>query len=136
MKNSIQFRINSYLQLARLCDEAEDETKKQYMDKAKKLLEMYEEKTEKTEKTFSESYEEDYRIGLIEKYVSEKKKNRVCIAEIWQKAIYPDYAPKFPILRRRDANEIARILVDILGYERGNAENFSEYGKQKSYHKN
>ena len=130
MNNNIQFRINSYLQLARLCDESDVETKRHYMEKAKMLLEGYE---RKFEKSFAENYEEDYRIGLIEKYVSGK--SRVCLAEIWQKAIYPSYAPKFPSMKRSDANEIAHILVDVLGYERGYAENFGEYGKQKSYYK-
>lgn len=130
MNNNIQFRINSYLQLARLCDESDFETKQHYMEKAKMLLDGYE---RKIEKSFAENYEEDYRIGLIEKYVSGK--SRVCLAEIWQKAIYPGYEPKFPTMKRSDANEIAHILVDVLGYERGYAENFGEYGKQKSYYK-
>ena len=99
-------------------------------EKAKMLLDGYE---RKIEKSFAENYEEDYRIGLIEKYVSDK--SRVCLAEIWQKAIYTSYAPKFPTMRRSDANEIAHILVDVLGYDRGYAENFGEYGKQKSYYK-
>ena len=79
----------------------------------------------------SEAEQDDYRVGLIEEYVSDRE--CVCLIEIWQNAIYAGKAPYYPEMRRGDANEVSTILVNKLGWNRGTVKRFPEYGKQKSY---
>ena len=72
MNNSIQFRVNSYMQLARLCD---DETeKRKYIEKAESLLEQYEEILSIRSKNPKDV--DDWKIGIIEDYIKDKKKNQ------------------------------------------------------------
>ena len=77
--------------------------------------------------------QDDWRQGMIEEYL--KDKNRTCLIQVWQEALFPDRAPHFPELKRRDANTLTAIICNKMGWVRGNAENFDGYGKQKSYHK-
>ena len=77
--------------------------------------------------------QDDWRQGMIEEYLKDKK--RTCLIQVWQEALFPDRAPHFPELKRRDANTLTAIICSKMGWVRGNAENFEGYGKQKSYHK-
>ena len=77
--------------------------------------------------------QDDWRQGMIEEYLKDKK--RTCLIQVWQEALFPDRAPHFPELKRRDANTLTAIICNKMGWVRGNAENFDGYGKQKSYHK-
>ena len=77
--------------------------------------------------------QDDWREGVIEKYLNGKK--RTCLIQVWQEALYPDRAPHYPEMKRRDANALSAIIVNKMGWVRGNSENFDDYGKQKSYHK-
>ena len=77
--------------------------------------------------------QDDWRQGMIEEYLKDKK--RTCLIQVWQEALFPDRAPHFPELKRRDANTLTAIICNKMGWVRGNAENFEGYGKQKSYHK-
>ena len=128
MNNSIQFRVNSYMQLARLCDDEME--KRKYIEKAEYLLEQYEEILSIRSKTPKEV--DDWKIGIIEDYIKDKK--RVCVIEIWQEALYKKYSPCYPELSRKQSNSIVDILVNRLGCERGNSENFDGFGKQKAYY--
>lgn len=45
--------------------------------------------------------QDDWREGLIEQYLNGKEK--VCLIEVWQRALYPDRSPYYPEMSRRDA---------------------------------
>ena len=80
----------------------------------------------------SDAEQDDWREGLIEDYISGKE--RVCLLEVWQNALYLNRAPYFPDMKRKDSNELSTIIVNKLGWKRGNVERFNEFGKQKSFH--
>ena len=69
--------------------------------------------------------EDDYRIGLIEEYLSHKKK--VCILELWKNALDNPYGKP----TRKESNEIALILQSLPDWERGGMTRTSEYGMQR-----
>lgn len=68
--------------------------------------------------------EEDYRLGLIEKYV--ENRDEVCVIEIWHKALDNLYEKP----QRKDSSEIA-IMLRNLGWETTCQKRFKEYGKQR-----
>lgn len=70
--------------------------------------------------------EEDYRVGMIEKYIKDRK--QVCVIEVWQKALDNPYDKP----ARKDSNEIATILRN-LGWDTKKSIRFKEYGKQKAW---
>ena len=73
---------------------------------------------------------EDWRIGVVGKYVEDKQ--RVCILQIWTEALAPVQGKGK--LTRKDSNDIAEILVHQLHWERHNVETFDDYGRQKAFH--
>ena len=79
-----------------------------------------------------EAETDDWREGVIEAYLDGKI--RTCLIEIWQRALYKDRSPHFPEMRRKDSNEIIGIVVNKMGWIRGNAENFGDFGKQRALH--
>lgn len=82
--------------------------------------------------------QDDWREGLIKQYLDEKEKSgekKVCLIEIWQKALYPSRSPYYPEMSRRDAYALAAILCNKLGWIRGNSSTFDDYGSQKCYYK-
>lgn len=79
-----------------------------------------------------EAEQDDWREGVIEEYLQGKR--RACLIEIWQNALYKTRSPNYPTLKRKDSNELTAIVVNKLGWTRGNAENFSGFGKQKAFH--
>ena len=76
--------------------------------------------------------QDDWRVGMIEEYLASRE--RTCLLDIWQNALYANRAPNYPEMRRRDSNAVSTILVNKLGWMRGNVERFSGYGKQKSFY--
>lgn len=83
----------------------------------------------------NEAEQDDWREGVIEEFL--KKRYRTCLIEVWREAIHKDKYPHFPEMKRRDSNELTSIIVNKLGWKRGNAENFQGFGKQKAfYHPN
>lgn len=70
--------------------------------------------------------EDDYRVGMIEKYLEDKKE--VCVLELWRKALYNDYTSP----SRKDSCDIALILSKMKGWRKGNgSKRFLAYGPQK-----
>ena len=70
--------------------------------------------------------EDDYRVGMIEKYLEDKQE--VCVLEIWRKALYNDYTSP----SRKDSCDIALILSKMKGWQKGNgSKRFIAYGPQK-----
>ena len=59
---------------------------------------------------------EDYRAGLIEEYIRDKK--RVCILDLWRNCLH-DRSVTVPDMQRRDSVEIGEILTNQLKWERG-----------------
>lgn len=76
-----------------------------------------------------EAVEDDYRIGLIKKYLD--LHDRVCIIEIWQNALNEYNKPT-----RRESNEISLILQGMDDWQRSEKnERDSRYGVQRFWHK-
>lgn len=74
---------------------------------------------------------EDWRVGIIEAYL--KDKTSVCLLQIWYEALNMFSSGK---MSQKESRELAEILVNQLGWERGNVENFgSAYKKQKAFHR-
>lgn len=72
-----------------------------------------------------EAVEDDYRVGMIEKYLEDKQ--RVCVLEVWTKALGEDRKPS-----RKDSCDIGLIMSKIPGWERRSSPaKFAEYGLQK-----
>lgn len=127
ISNSVQFKIKSYIRLAELTDPSDKETRQRYVDKAINLLE---EEPTFNETHYDDVYKDDYRVGLIEEYL--KGKNKVCIFQIWRD-VFHDGKKCPPKISRKDSMEIAKMLVNALGWDRGYAEEFPEIGKQKAF---
>lgn len=72
--------------------------------------------------------EDDFREGIIIDYIKDCEK--VCIIELWEKALKNDY--KKPT--KKDSTDIAEILQKI-GWECCGNKRFPEYGCQKSFSK-
>lgn len=78
----------------------------------------------------NQAIEDDYRVGLIKAYLSNHEK--VCIIEIWQKALKNEYTKP----TRKESNEIALIIQGFSDWERCiNPERFDGYGVQKCWKK-
>ncbi|WP_173444553.1 virulence-associated E family protein [Selenomonas ruminantium] len=77
--------------------------------------------------------QDDWRVGLVEQYLDGKEK--VCLIEVWQRALYPDRSPYYPEMTRRDAYALSAIICNKLGWVRGNVSDFGDYGRQKSFYK-
>jgi predicted P-loop ATPase len=71
-----------------------------------------------------QAVEDDYRIGMISDYVSEKDK--VCILELWKFALKNDFSKP----TRKDSNELALILQSLGEWERGKIEHTNSFGNQ------
>lgn len=73
---------------------------------------------------------DDWRVGKIEKYL--EGKNRVCLKELWDHALYElSYPP--PYDSNREGRTLGEIMLHQLGWVRGGPEVFPEYGKQKAF---
>ena len=68
--------------------------------------------------------EDDYRVGMVAEYVSNKDK--VCVLELWKYALDNEWSKP----TRRESNELTLILQSIGGWERGKIERHSEFGNQ------
>lgn len=74
---------------------------------------------------------EDWRIGIIEKYLQDR--TIVCLLQIWYEALGMFSSGK---MTQKESRELSEILVNQLGWQRGNVKNFGEtYAKQKSFHR-
>ena len=72
-----------------------------------------------------EAVEDDYRVGMIEVYLENKE--RVCIHELWQKALKNEFTKP----TRKESNEILLIMQSMEEWEKGKqSEYFREYGPQ------
>ncbi len=73
----------------------------------------------------AEAVEDDYRVGLIQEYLSDK--NETCIIELWQKALNNEQQKP----TKKDSNDIAQILDSLDEWERNpKTRRFYEYGPQ------
>lgn len=67
--------------------------------------------------------EEDYRVGLIERYLDGRE--QVCVFEVWEKALGNVYDKP----SRKDSNEVIMIMKN-LGWYKARRARFGEYGQQ------
>ena len=75
--------------------------------------------------------EEDYRVGLIEDYLSKCKEDKVCTLMLWERALGVDLDHKKP--DKADQTQIGLIMNKMNGWKR-NASKWSfgsSYGRQK-----
>ena len=70
--------------------------------------------------------EEDYRIGMIEKYLDEQ--DVVCVAQLWKHALHNDGE-----VRKKDSMDIGLIMDGEKDWERGERTYFSEFGQQRCW---
>lgn len=81
---------------------------------------------EEIRKNQADAVEDDYRVGMIESYLSNK--TQVCIIELWQNALKNENSKP----TKRDSNDIALILQNYSEWERvEKAKRIDEYGIQK-----
>lgn len=76
--------------------------------------------------------EDDWRVGAIEQYLSEKTgtNDTVCIIELWHKALRMDLDKK---PTRRESNEIAQIMQTFEEWRREDQPAYTLWGRQKVY---
>lgn len=78
----------------------------------------------------SEALEDDYRVGMIESYLKDKKET--CIIELWQEALH-NFGTK---PTKKDSTEIGLIMQGMTDWERMNkAKTFKEFGVQRWWKK-
>ena len=71
--------------------------------------------------------EDDYRVGMIEDYLTDKKE--ICVLEIWQRALKMS---EFSKPSKKDSNEIGLIMQSMSGWEKQPAvKRFDDFGVQK-----
>ena len=76
-----------------------------------------------------ESMADDGKVGIITKFLEDKK--RTCVLEIWKEALAENGRPQ-----KWQASEISDIILSIPGWSRVKSPtNFKEYGKQKLFRK-
>lgn len=76
--------------------------------------------------------EEDARIGVINEYLDTKAGDRVCVAELWQKALGNLGQPT-----RRDSNELHGIMAEfVTEWRKVGKQRCGEYGRQIAYERN
>ena len=71
--------------------------------------------------------EDDYRVGMIEDYLTDKKE--ICVLEIWQRALKMS---EFSKPSKKDSNEIGLIMQSMPGWEKQQTvKRFDDFGVQK-----
>jgi len=76
-----------------------------------------------------ESMADDGKVGIITKFLEDKK--RTCVLEIWKEALAENGRPQ-----KWQSSEISDIILSIPGWSRVKSPtNFKEYGKQKLFQK-
>ena len=76
-----------------------------------------------------QAVEDDYRIGMIERYI--KNKDKVCVLELWKYALDNEFSKP----TRRESNEITLILQSVGGWERGKIERHETFGNQMFWYR-
>ncbi len=71
--------------------------------------------------------EEDYRVGMIEKYLEDQ--NRVCVAQLWKYALRNENTD----VKKKDSIEIGMIMDKVDGWERSGRSYFPEFGRQRCW---
>lgn len=80
--------------------------------------------------------EEDYRVGMIERFLEETTHNKVCTLMLWEQALGMSLDYKRP--EKSDQTQIGLIMRNVKGWLRmGGKHDFGEkYGKQKYWLRN
>lgn len=78
---------------------------------------------------------DDWRIGVIQEYLVRNQKDKVCLIELWMKALNPgDQNARRNYHGGEQGRELGDIMVNQLGWIRGGPTYFgSEYGYQKAF---
>jgi predicted P-loop ATPase len=78
----------------------------------------------------SEVVEDDWRIGVIEKYI--KDKSSVCVKDIWDNALSGEH-PKD--CTKKDSSDIVQIMDAFCDWEKVSCIRFDTYGRQRGWRK-
>ena len=73
--------------------------------------------------------EDDWRIGVIEKYL--KTVDKTCAKDIWDNAF--NYKEK--TITKKDSNDIVSIMNQFDGWEKAVGLSFTDYGRQRGWYK-
>lgn len=127
MKGNIHFLIQSYIQLAKICDVNDMDKRNGYMKKAEELLELSSTQSQNSITEYDLYDYNEYQRTKIQEFLQDKE--RTCVLQCWCQALGNKGKPT-----RMDSNEIVRILESI-GWERGYIGVFGAYGNQHIWKK-
>ena len=103
-------------------DNAPDKTALLFVDP--KLVPTFQSKQE-------EVVEDDWRVGIIEKYIEGKR--TVCVKDIWDNALT---SPGFPRdCTKKDSSDIVQIMDNFHDWEKVSCIRFPNYGRQRGWRK-
>lgn len=123
MKGNINFMIQSYVQLAKMCDVNEADKKYEYMKKAEELLELSATKSKDIIAENDECDYDEYQITQLQKFLEGKE--RTCILQIWCELFANERKPK-----REESSKIAKML-EAVNWQRAYPDKFGKYGSQR-----
>jgi predicted P-loop ATPase len=103
-------------------DNAPDKTALLFIDP--KLIPTFQSKQE-------EVVEDDWRVGIIEKYI--KDKFTVCVKDIWDNAITDPDRPRD--CTKKDSSDIVQIMDAFSDWEKVSCIRFETYGRQRGWRK-
>lgn len=79
----------------------------------------------------AEATEDDYRVGMIQEYLSGK--SEVCVLDLWKNALHNG---DFSKPTKKDSNELSIIMQGFEGWEKATkVKRFGEFGVQKYWYK-
>lgn len=104
---------------------------KHYFDTNNYSLVANKEILETIQKEQQDCLEDDWRVGVIEKYIKDKK--QTCVKDIWDNA----FNFKEKLITKKDSNDIVAIFDSefLEEWEKISTIRFDEYGRQKGWRK-
>lgn len=120
---NIQFKINAYIQMAKITQSEVD--KSNYLEKVEELILELEDLEDEIRKNQNVVIEDNPQIEKIRSYC--EGKTRVCAIEIWQEALGEQGRPA-----KWQATKINDIIASMPEWKKiGNATRFGKYGVQR-----
>lgn len=122
---NIQFKINAYIQMAKITQSEVDKTN--YLEKVEELILELEDLEDEIRKNQNVVIEDNQQIEKIRSYL--EGRSRVCAIEIWQEALGEQGRPA-----KWQATEINDIIASMPEWKKlSKAARFGKYGAQKGF---